>query len=192
MLTGAVVLFVLTLLCLTLADLVTPRRRKGWLIVGMISSAAAGAFVLIPLHDPITVIVAILGFAVVVALSVNLLSMTARSLTEPATVAKWHFIDWWRAIATPGAAAKDEEYDKPAAELEPTGYIGSRVLSRPTHGIFSRSVVVTIAITAVMSAFCGFLYSRASGHMNDASSAAVGDQATEFRESTRTRVRCKL
>ncbi len=188
MLTGAVVLFVLTLLCLTLADLVTPRRRKGWLIVGMISTAAAGALVLIPLHDAITITVAILGFAVVVALSVNLLSMTARSLTEPATVAKWHFIDWWRAMVTPGAAAKDEEYDKPAAELEPTGYIGSRVLSRPTHGIFSRSVVVTIAITAVMSAFCGFLYSRASGRMNDASSAAVGDQATEFRESTRTRV----
>ncbi len=166
MLTGAVVLFVLTLLCLTLADLVAPRRRKGWLVVGMITTTAAGVLILIPNHELTMIVVAVLGFAAVFALSVKLLSMTARSLSEPATVAKWRFVDWWRAMVKPGAAEKDEEYDKPAAELEPTGYIGSRVLSRPTHGIFSRSVVVTIAITAVLSAFCGFLYTRA-GRSNE-------------------------
>jgi hypothetical protein len=188
MLTAAVVLFVLTLLCLTLADLVTPHRRKGWLIVGLVCIGAAGILVLIPLHDPITILVAILGLTVVVALSVKLFSMTARSLNEPATEPRWYFIDWLRTLVSPPAAEKDEEYDQPPAELEPTGYIGSRVLSRPTHGIFSRSVVVTIAIAAVLSAFCGFLYSRAAGRMNDASSAAVGDQAMQLRESTRSRV----
>ena len=203
MMTAAVVLFVLALLCLTVADLITSSGRKRWIIAGAALTVLALAIMLFPLHGTGTVILAIVAFVVVGLLTARLLSMAATTnrdpeqlefLPPPATDGNTGPLStfpgraqsWFRAIMTPGV--KGEDHDTTAAELEPTGYIGSRIISRETHGAFSQSVVLAIALTALLSAFCGFLYSYSAEKMNESSSEAVADQATEFRESTRARL----
>jgi hypothetical protein len=167
MLAAAVVLFVLALLFLTLADLAPARRRKGWLGAGILCAVVASILVLVRLHAAVTIAFALLGYVAVGALAVKLYRMAGE---QPSPESE-------------GRA----ECDVPAAELGPTDYIGSRVFSRATHGGFSRAIVIAIAFTALFSACCAYLYSYAAARMYEASSAAVGDQATAFRESTRNR-----
>ncbi|HLY02784.1 MAG TPA: hypothetical protein VKR56_09875 [Candidatus Cybelea sp.] len=173
LLAAAVVLFVLALFFLTIADLSTLPRQKGWLAGGIAAATVAGIFVLWRLHDAGTITLALAGYAAGGVLAVKLFSMISQDS---------------------GSAGERsaESPDVPAAELDPTEYIGSRLINRKANDSLSRSVVVAIAVTALISAGCAYLYSVAAANMYEASNAAVTDQANGLRESTRNRAAANL
>jgi hypothetical protein len=160
-LTGAVVLFVLSLLFLTWADLSPPRWQKPLVGVSAVPTAIALCVVAMQVNDLVTRIVAAAAVLVVGALLYLLFA------TKP--------------------ESDEEEVELPAAEVEPRGTIVSRLHMRPIGHRFARGVTMIIAVTALLSALCGFLYTRAADEMNAASSEAVADQTMMFRESTRIR-----
>jgi hypothetical protein len=194
LLAAAVVLFVLALCCFTIADLSTALWQKGWLAGGVVSATLAGIFVLWRLHDADTVGLAVLGFAAGGVLAAKLFSMTSENPPDRANPpgereAEANFAtrikEWLRTMAA--GPSSSSERDVPAAELDPTEYVGTRLVSRKANDTLSRSVVVTIAVTALISAGCAYLYSVAAASTYEASNQAVTDQANDLRESTRNR-----
>ena len=71
------------------------------------------------------------------------------------------------------------------AEVEPALFAGMRLHTAPVAHKFGRFVIAMIALSAVLSALSGYLYSRAAVRSSQAVSAALEDQAELFRMNSR-------
>ncbi len=83
---------------------------------------------------------------------------------------------------SPANSAEGEE-DEPVhpAEVDPALFAGMRLHTAPVAHKFGRFVIRMIAVSAVLSALSGFLYSRAAVKSSQAISAALENQAELFR-----------
>lgn len=78
-----------------------------------------------------------------------------------------------------------EEEPVHPAEVEPALFAGMRLHTAPVAHKFGRFVISMIALSAVLSALSGFLYSRAAVRSSEAMSAALENQAELFRMNSR-------
>ena len=70
------------------------------------------------------------------------------------------------------------------SEVEPTLFPGVRVHTAPVAHGFGRFTIFMIAVTAVLSALSGLLYSRATAHSAAAFSQVLEDQGTLFKANS--------
>jgi hypothetical protein len=158
-----VVVFVLALFTFTVADLSSARWRPWWVAAG--GCLAVLGIVTLLLIDPAAwpfIVGLVPGFAVVVVVGLWVL----RRLTP---------------------AASEEETESEPWEFEPRHFTGAQVHMRRTHDRFSRGVVMGIAVTAVLSAVCGYAYSVAAGNTDTAISAAFRYETEMFRVASSMR-----
>jgi len=71
-----------------------------------------------------------------------------------------------------------------SSEVEPTLFPGVRVHTAPVAHGFGRFTIFMIAVTAVLSALSGLLYSRATAHSAAAFSQVLEDQGTLFKANS--------
>jgi hypothetical protein len=159
-LAGAVVLFVLALASLTFAQLFHFWRRRGS-ITGML--------------------IALLGLIIAVWADPNswrtllpfgaaffLMRIVGRKLSR-----KMQFVP------------REEDEPIHPSEVEPTLFAGVRVHTAPVAHAFGRFTIAMIAITAVLSALSGFLYSYATSQSARAFSETLEQQMALFKAKSR-------
>src|ERR1700686_1573621 len=88
-------------------------------------------------------------------------------------------------IAFGGRTEEDEPIHQ--SELEPTLFPGVRLHFAPVQHGFGRFVIVAIAVSAMLSAGAGYLYSKAATSSGSAASDAFEEQENLFKSSSRLR-----
>jgi hypothetical protein len=176
-LAGAVVLFVVALASLTFAQLFHYWRLKGS-VVGMLI-AAAGLSIAI-YFDPnswqslLCYSVAFIVLSIVGHLLARKLQFVPLKTDKP---------------AEPGGADVEEAEPVHPSEVDPTVFPGVRLHTAPVSHTFGRFTIAMIAITAVLSALSGFLYSRATARSAGAFSQTLEEQAALFKSRSRAETR---
>ncbi|MBV9670367.1 MAG: hypothetical protein JOZ43_05365, partial [Acidobacteriales bacterium] len=82
--------------------------------------------------------------------------------------------------------ANEEDEPIHPAEVEPTLFAGMRLHTAPVAHRFGRTIIAMIAITAVLSAISGFLYSRSASKSAEYAGEALENQSEMFQERSRT------
>lgn len=162
-LAGAVLLFVLALAFLTFAQLsLKSVGRENVLVCAGIFIALMGLFVAVwaDRNSWRTLLLALFAFGVLV--------LVGRKL--------WR---WTRLVDMVG-----EWEPVHPSEVEPTLFAGVRVHTAPVAHGFGRFTIFMIAVTAVLSALSGLLYSRATAHSAAAFSQVLENQGTLFKTNS--------
>src|SRR5438105_12398246 len=81
----------------------------------------------------------------------------------------------------PFAGRTEEGEPVHPSELEPSVFPGVRIHFAPVQHCFGRSVIAMIAVTAMLSACAGYLYSRAATTSGHAAAVALEQQENGFK-----------
>jgi hypothetical protein len=143
-LAAGVVLFVLSLVCFTLADLFSDRR--------MLTNATAA----------LAIILTAVGITYVVMIDWTIWSLMVAVLLAFLVIAGGF---WWFGFRR--FIRSGEEALHPQHELDIRAYFGAHLFLRPAHAAFEKFVIVLISVTVLLTALGGALYSHADTRTND-------------------------
>ncbi len=192
-LAAAVVVFVLALAFLTFAQLnhAKPKAEKILSRIGGVLAAAALAFAILTEYNDPSSWIDFAAFTVAFLILGEIGKRLARRLHFEAKAEEGELpaVKARAAHASAGDSRKEiqEEEEEPVhpAEVDPALFPGMRLHFAPVGHKFGRFVIAMIALCAVLSAFSGYFYSRASVDSSKAISDALENQADLFRLNSR-------
>ena len=171
----AAVIFVISLAMFTFAQLSEPKSRaeKNLQLLGYALAGAALIFALfVEPRSWLNFALAALAFALIGYAGWKLSAKQKFIMTEEEEEAE---------------AKKGQAEEEPChpGEVDPLLFPGVRIHSMKAEHFFTRAIIVLIAVTAVLSAICGFSYSRSSTKAGQAAAEALEHQVQLFKSSTR-------